>query len=447
MKKRNLAVLLTMGMAFSMLAGCGSSSQTDSASDTTSGSAAESAAETEAESASDEEAAGEKKTLTVWVRESTAEAAKSAAEKYNQIQDAVNVEVVVQVSSSVAEQFTLALAAGEAPDVISLDCTKVPYFAANGAFTDISDRYEALEYKDQFSEGMMKSGQVDGKTYAVPFSPDVSVLLYNKDHYTEAGLDPEDPPETWDELIEYSQKLTNGDRYGYVYAGGHNSAYLFTFMPYVWNNGGEFLSEDGKQCLLNEEKAIEAVQLLSDMINVYKVTPPSTISYSWGEAQDAFLTGQASQIVLGSAAIYNFVNGTADMNWGACLIPKGPSGSGYASFSGGDSIGITSQCEDVEEAWKFIEYALSEDVQVEELAKGGCLPARKDFFDNEYFDATPQYEVLKEALEVSHTPYSLKYDEMYTPILDNMQRCLNQEVTPEEAVNTITEQINALLAE
>ena len=131
MKKRNLAVLLTMGMAFSMLAGCGSSSQTDSASDTTSGSAAESAAETEAESASDDEAAGEKKTLTVWVRESTAEAAKSAAEKYNQIQDAVNVEVVVQVSSSVAEQFTLALAAGEAPDVISLDCTKVPYFAAN----------------------------------------------------------------------------------------------------------------------------------------------------------------------------------------------------------------------------------------------------------------------------------------------------------------------------
>ena len=65
-KKEIWQFLLTMGMAFSMLAGCGSSSQTDSASDTTSGSAAESAAETEAESASDEEAAGEKKTLTVW---------------------------------------------------------------------------------------------------------------------------------------------------------------------------------------------------------------------------------------------------------------------------------------------------------------------------------------------------------------------------------------------
>lgn len=423
MRRRVLAVLLTMGMTVSLLAGCGASNEGEG------------------------QDTGEKKTLTVWVRDSTAEAAKAAAEKYNEIQDEVTVEVIQQVNTEIAEQFTLALSAGEAPDIISLDCTKVPYFAANGAFTDVSDRFESLEYKDQFSEGMLKSGQVDGKTYAIPFSPDVSVLLYNKDHYIEAGLDPEDPPETWDELIEYSQKLTNDEHYGYVYAGGHSSAYLFTFMPYVWNNGGEFLSEDGKTCLLNDEKAIEAVQLLTDMINKYKVTPPSTITYSWGEAQDAFLTGQASQIVLGSAAVYNFVNGSSDMNWGACLIPKGPSGSGYASFSGGDSIGITSQCENVDEAWKFIEYALSEDVQVEELAKGGCLPARKDFFDNEYFNETPQYKVLEEALEVSHTPYSLKYDEMYTPILENMQKCLSMEIAPEEAVSTIVTSIDELLAE
>lgn len=199
--------------------------------------------------------------------------------------------------------------------------------------------------------------------------------------------------------------------------------------------------------LLNEENAIEAIKLLSDMINVYKVTPPSTITYSWGEAQDAFLTGQASQIVLGSAAIYNFVNGNADMDWGACLIPKGPNGTGYSSFSGGDSIGITSQCKDPEAAWDFIEYALSEDVQVEELAKGGCLPARKDFFDNKYFEETPQYQVLKEALDVSETPYSLKYDEMYTPMLEDMQSCLNQQMTPEEAAADISARIDAIMAE
>lgn len=127
---------------------------------------------------------------------------------------------------------------------MALDCTKVPYFASVGGSVDISDKYEALDYKDQFSPGMLSSGQVDGKTYAVPFAPDVSVLLYNKDHYSEVGLDPDTPPTTWDELVEYSQKLTTDDHYGYVYAGGNRGAYMFTVMPYVWNNGGEFLSED-----------------------------------------------------------------------------------------------------------------------------------------------------------------------------------------------------------
>lgn len=429
MDRKILANMLVATMGIACLTGCGQKSQT------------------QAETLQNVSQNDEREVLTVWTRDATASATIAAAEKYNQSQDKVTVNVVQQVSKEMANQFTLALSAKEAPDIIALDCTKIPYFAANGAYMDISDRFESLDYKNQFSAGMVKSGQVDGKTYAIPFSPDVSVLLYNKEHYREAGIDPETPPSTWDELIDYSKKLTKDGRYGYVYAGSHASAYMFTFMPYVWNNGGEILSEDGKKCLINSENAIEAIQLMSDMINEYKVTPPSTISYSWGEAQDAFLTGQASQIVLGSAAIYGFVNGTSDMDWGAALIPKGPNGTDYASFSGGDSIGITSQCKDPEAAWDFIEYALSEDVQVEELAKGGCLPARKDFFDNKYFAETPQYRVLKEALEVSHTPYSLKYDEMYTPILEDMQSCMNQQMTAEDAAADIAERIDAIMAD
>ena len=209
--------------------------------------------------------------LTVWTRDSTVEAVKSAAEKYNESQDDVTISVVEQPASHMADQLSLALSSSEAPDIVSLDCTKVPYFASIGAFADISDKYDALEYKDTFSEGMIKSGQLDGKTYALPFAPDVSVLLYNKDHYEEAGLDPETPPTTWDELIDYSQKLTNDAHYGYVYAGADAGSHMFTFMPYVWNNGGEVLSEDGTACLLNTENAIEALSMFNDLTNKYMV--------------------------------------------------------------------------------------------------------------------------------------------------------------------------------
>jgi hypothetical protein len=206
-----------------------------------------------------------------------------------------------------------------------------------------------------------------------------------------------------------------------------------------------FLTDDGKECIIDSPEAMEAIQLYYDLTNTYKVTPPSAVSYSWGEAQDAFLTGTASQIVLGSAAVYNFVNGTADMDWGATLIPKGPSGDGYASFAGGDNIGITSQCKDVDAAWDFILYSMTDDVQIERFAKGGLLPARSDQFDNEYFNVTPQYQVLKAALEVAHTPYSLRYDEMYDPLLAAMQNCLNGKASIEDTVAKIKKDIDAIV--
>ncbi len=340
--KKWAALSMTSLMAVSMLAGCGGSSSGEK---------------------KDGETSSGKTEIVVWTRDSTVAAVKSAAEKYNQQNENVEVKVVEQPALQMADQLSLALSSDEAPDIVSLDCTKVPYFASIGAFADISDKYEALDYKDTFSEGMIKSGQLEGKTYALPFAADVSVLLYNKDHYQEAELDPESPPKTWDELIDVSRKLTTDDHYGYVYAGGDAGSHMFTFMPYVWNNGGEVLSEDGKTCELDSENAIAALSMFNDLTNTYKVTPASVTTYSWNEAQDAFLTGKASQIVLGSAAIYSFTSGEhEDMNWGACLLPKGPEGTEYASFSGGDSIGITSGCKDVDAVWEFIQFSLSEEV-------------------------------------------------------------------------------------
>ena len=91
------------------------------------------------------ESQNNKKTLTVWTRDSTAAAAVSAAEKYNKLQDKVAVEVVQQVNTEIANQFTLSLSANEAPDIISLDCTKVPYLAAEGLFTAIISAIFAVE--------------------------------------------------------------------------------------------------------------------------------------------------------------------------------------------------------------------------------------------------------------------------------------------------------------
>ena len=90
-------------------------------------------------------------------------------------------------------------------------------------------------------------------------------------------------------------------------------------------------------------------------------------------------------------------------------------------------------CANPDVAWDFIEYCLSEDVQVEEMAQYGQLPARSDLFDNQYFEANPEFQVMREALAVGEAPYSLKYNEMYVPFLDGVQAAINGVMTAEEA--------------
>ena len=267
-----------------------------------------------------------------------------------------------------------------------------------------------------------------------------------KDHFAEAGLDPEKGPATWDELIEYAQKLTTEDHYGYVFGAGDSGTMMFTFVPYIWCNGGDVMSADGTQSMLDQPEAVEALQLMCDLANEYKVCPEGITAYGWTESQDAFLSGKASMIVLGSAAVWSMLTGEYDINAGSCLIPS-KDGVTYSSFSGGDSLAMVYDCANPDVAWDFIEYCLSEDVQVDEMAQYGQLPARSDLFDNQYFEANPEFQVMREALAVGEAPYSLKYNEMYVPFLDGVQAAINGVMTAEEAFASAAQNINALLAE
>jgi multiple sugar transport system substrate-binding protein len=439
MKKKVLSLLLTVVMVFTM-AGCGSNSTT-----TSKVTKEENNTEAPADGNSAEVAGTEATTLTLWVRNTYYNACKIASDKYHEKNPNVTIEVVEQAELS--DQFALSLTAGTQPDIVSMDCVLVPYYSSIGALTDITDKVNSLEYKDTFSEGMVNLSSYEEKQYAIPFGPDVSILLFNKAHFTEAGLDPEKAPATWDELVEYAQKLQSDDHAGYVYGGSDAGTNMFTFVPYIWNNGGDVMSEDGSKSTLDQPEAIEALQFFCDLTNKYKVTPASVTSYGWGEAQDAFTTGKASMVVLGSAAVWDILTGEyGDIDMGIALIPA-KDGKNFASFSGGDCLGITNGCKNADVAWDFIQYCLSEEIQVEEMTKYGMLPARSDLFENQYFAEKPEYSVLQEALKVGRAPYSLKYNEMYAPFLDGMQAALNNEMTAEEAFTSAAENINSILAQ
>lgn len=382
--------------------------------------------------------------LEVWVRNTfydrVLEAAKGFTEK-------TGIEVNVTQPSDMSDDLALALTSGTAPDVVSIDCVLAPYYASVGALLDITDRFDALEYKDTFAGGTLDLASYEGRQYALPFCPDISVLIWNKDIFKEAGLDPDTPPTNWEELIADAQACTNEDHWGYVYGAGDPGAMMFAFCPYIWSNGGDFTSEDGSESTLDSPEAIEALQLIYDMVYKYKVTPETISSYDWTAAADAFKAQKSAMIVLGHTGATAIFGGEYDFDAGVALIPAAD-GESFSSFSGGDSIGIISTTDMPDEAWQFLEYCLGEDVQIEQLAANGDLPARSDFFDNEYFKQHEDvFNVLNQALAVGEAPYSLKYNEMYTPWLDAIQYALNQEKTPEEAFKDAKAEIDEILSE
>lgn len=423
MKKRMnkiLSIALCAGMCVSLAACSGSSGNSDSG-------------------GSD----GGKTEITIWVREQMEAPVTAAIDQYNAKQDKVKVNAVVYPDTELTDQLTLAISSGEVPDIVSLDDILAPYYNSISALADVSDEFEKLEFKDSFSEGMVDLGQRDGKQYAIPFAPDVSIMFYNKEHFQAAGLDPSKGPETWSELVDYAQKLTTDDHYGYTYAGGGEQ--MFTFVPFIWSNGGDLLTEDGKTCLLDQPEAVEALQLYDDLTNEYHVTPEGVTTYSWSESQDAFLSGKASMTILGNSQLYTFLTEYPDFDFGVSLIPRADDGN-FSSFGGGDLIAIMEQSEHKEEAWDFVEYVLSEEVQVELFAKNGLLPARTDLFDNEYFNEKAEYyDVLKEALEVSRASKSEKYNEMNQPLVNATQSCLMGNATAEEAFQNATKEINDIM--
>ena len=441
-----ISVLLVLVLAFNLVA-CGGGGGTTAPADDAS-EASESTESTEATSESTEEASestsSSGESIEVWVRDGNFYEAISAAAKGFTAETGIEVNVVEP--SDMSDDLAMALSSGNAPDVVSIDCVLVPYYASIGALADVTSEFEALPYKDAFAGGLLDLASYEGKQYAVPFAPDLSVLLYNKDLFEAAGLDPEKPPTTWDELIDYAEKCTTDDTYGYMFAGGDAGGMMFTFGPYVWSNGGDFTNEAGTESTLDSKEVQGAVQLIVDMVEKYHVTPASIASYDWTAAGDAFKSQNAAMIVLGSHAVGDIVNGEWEFNAGTALAPS-PDGTNYASFSGGDSIAILESSENKEAAWKFVEFCLTEEVQVEGLIPIGNIPARTDLYDNHYFEGKDEYLVLQEALKVGRAPYSLKYNEMYTPWLDALQYALNGEKSVEEAMTEAKTITDAILAE
>ena len=157
---------------------------------------------------------------------------------------------------------------------------------------------------DEFWPGAMKSVMWKGKSHGVPTNNETMALIWNAGIFKEAGLNPEAPPETWDELVKYSKQIkdkTGKNGFGMV-ARVNAGNTPFRFMPQLWAYGGGALDEAEanptyKNIMINNAGSQAALQASVDMYVRDKSVPTSALTNTQNENQDPFLAGQLAMMI------------------------------------------------------------------------------------------------------------------------------------------------------
>lgn len=244
-----------------------------------------------------------------------------------------------------------------APMVVRLQILGGVEFGAKGYLQELKPEDVGSSTAD-FWPGAMKSVTYDGKTYGIPTNNETMAFIWNAKIFADAGLDPEHPPATWDDVVKYSKQIHDKlGIAGYGMVAKQNAGNTpFRFMPQMWAFGGGALDEATdtptyKTIMLNSPEAKAALQASYDMYVRDQSVPVSALTNTQNENQAPFIAGQLAMMIAHPSEYAKMVDlagkatgadkevadaVVANMRYG--LIPEGPAR--RAVVFGGSNIHI-----------------------------------------------------------------------------------------------------------
>lgn len=329
-------------------------------------------------------------------------------------------------------------------DIFSLDVIWVPEFARAGWLRDLSHLLSMEERKD-FFPGPMQAVTYRDRVYAIPWYIDAGLLYYRKDLLQKYGFS---PPETWQELIYTAQYITLREKglYGFIWQGKQYEGLVCNVFEFFWSNSGDVLKDD--KVVVYSPDNIYALQFMRDLIVKYKVTPPLVTTAIEEPTRHIFENGRALFMRNWPYAlnIFEKESSTVKGKVGVSPLPSFP-GKESASTLGGWQLGINRYSKYPEAAERLTKFLTSSESQKVLALTIGYKPTKKSLYKNE--DLIKQhpfianlYEVFMKARPRPVSPYYM----MITQVLQSeFSAAISGIKTPEEALNSIHEQIEHIL--
>ena len=306
-----------------------------------------------------------KKTISFWVPATgpVFDTYKEAVEIFNESSKDFQVNIVSV--PDMARKLLVAVAGGTPPDIAAhWDPGALREWVDRGSLLSLTpfvkeDNYDLSTYVPQCVNQVTFYEQLWGLPLTSSLKP---ILLWNKDLFAEAGLDPDTGPKTWKDFVAYSDKLTRKEgntikRLGFTPLWGHINSQAINIF-YV-QNGVQLASPDGNKVIgyINTPKAVEALQFIADFANRYGREAYQTFSSQFGSGiQDPFLIGRLA-MAGGSTpmAVRGIFYYKPDFKLGYSLFPT-PTGKNPIVFTYGSCLIIPKGSKHPKEAWEFAKW-------------------------------------------------------------------------------------------
>ncbi|MBD2869080.1 ABC transporter substrate-binding protein [Paenibacillus arenilitoris] len=293
----------------------------------------------------------------------------------------IKIDAIPVPSTDINAKVQADIVAGSAPDVAQLTFDGLDFAVNNFNAKPLEDIVPADELQSNFegfSPNGMKLGQLNGKTYGLPFTFSTPVLFYNAKLFEEAGLDPAAPPATWEQVKEYGLKIAEKTGETGTHVGGATGG-DWIIQAIIGSNGGQALSDDRKTIKFGEPEAVEAVQMWQDLIK-----SGANSKLNDGEAIEAFSQGKVGMLLFTSALQSSFVTASEAGGWELKTAkmpafgdkPTTPVNSGSALFI------LTDDKAKQQAAWEFLKFATSERGYTIITSEIGYLPLRPAIVDD-----------------------------------------------------------------
>jgi multiple sugar transport system substrate-binding protein len=374
-----------------------------------------------------EQAAKEPEVLRVWIQwGDNPQQIQTLFDKYT-----AKTGIKVEVTAPLEEDKILpALTGSEPPDVLVLSGGDlVKSYAKEGLLTELSDPIKTggIDMNDFFPAPLKQCKDGD-KILCLPWGTDMYALFWNKDMFEAAGLDPEVPPKTMEELAQFAEKLTKTDADGNLTQVGflpdqgwdHSDLYARMF-------GGFWFSEDGQHVTANSQAMIDQLTWQQQFYQKYGGDKVLALSSGWADQYMSgdypFYTGKMAMYVDGEWMTGpNFISAfKPEASYGVAPFPPPadhPERANTAVVQGTVAV-IPAGAKNKDASAKLLAWMMSPEVVAEEFCFNANLPTSKKAAEDKCFTENPKFKVFTDlmaspnASNIVTTPISLEFMDGY----------------------------------